>query len=211
MTSKQMRRRSRYVATSTLCLGASSDAFTRSVLCLEERPMLWVNACVGSVIKGPRVTASEMGLGRPPGDPPGTPPGPPRKSLTPGGGKFPGNFPGPGAPPRGTPPGTPPGDPPGTPLGPPLGTPFWAPLGRPYIYTMVFLDPPEWGSRRVHFVPPLGDPPGGGPPGPRGAKKCTFFWVFNNSPSRDSLVPFFRFFGTPPRTGAWVGSVFIAP
>ena len=23
------------------------------------------------------------------------------------------------------------------------------------------------------------------PPGPRGAKKCTFFWVFNNSPSRD--------------------------
>ena len=29
-----------------------------------------------------------------------------------------------------------------------------------------------------------GGPPGT-PPGPRGAKKCTFFWVFNNSPSRD--------------------------
>ena len=143
---------------------------------------------------------SGMGLGRPPGDtPPGTPPGP--------GGARRENFReisrGPGAPPRGTPPGTP--------LGPPLGTPFWAPLGRPYIYTIVFLDPPEWGSRRVHFVPPLGDPPGGGPPGPRGAKKCTFFWVFNNSPSRDSLVPFFGSRGHPPRTGVWVGSVFIAP
>ena len=31
---------------------------------------------------------------------------------------------------------------------------------------------------------------------PKKAKKCTFFWVFNNSPSRDSLVPFFRFFPT---------------
>jgi len=31
---------------------------------------------------------------------------------------------------------------------------------------------------------PLGGPPGGPP---RGAKTCTFFWAFNNSPSRDSL------------------------
>ena len=37
--------------------------------------------------------------------------------------------------------------------------------------------------------------PPGGPP--RGGKKCTFFWVFNNSPSRDSLVPFF----SPPFLG----------
>ena len=26
---------------------------------------------------------------------------------------------------------------------------------------------------------------------PKNPKKCTFFWVFNNSPSRDSLGPFF--------------------
>ena len=35
--------------------------------------------------------------------------------------------------------------------------------------------------------PPGEGPPGGAPPG--GAKKCTFFWVFNNSPSRDSFGP----------------------
>ena len=36
--------------------------------------------------------------------------------------------------------------------------------------------------------------PGQGPQGgpPRGAKKCTFFWVFNNSPSRDKNLDFFH-------------------
>ena len=37
----------------------------------------------------------------------------------------------------------------------------------------------------MHFCPAPGAPPGR-------AKKCTFFWVFNNSPSRDSLGHFFR-------------------
>merc|ERR1712240_676060 len=56
---------------------------------------------------------------------------------------------------------------------------------------------------------PLGPPVGGPPWGGRaagGAKKCTFFWVFNNSPSRDNLKFFFPrgpprdpHFG-PPRT-----------
>ena len=165
MTSKQMRRRSRYVATSTLCLGASSDAFTRSVLCLEERPMLWVNACVGSVIKGPRVTASEMASGGLPATPPWGPPWDPPGARGRPPGKFPGNFPGA----RGAPPGDPPGDPPGTPRtaltpgggkfpgnfpgpgapprGTPPGTPRGPPRGPPW-------DPP-WGP---HFGPPWGGP-----------------------------------------------------
>ena len=51
---------------------------------------------------------------------------------------------------------------------------------------------------------PLETPPGTPRPGPRVHKKCTFFWVFNNSPSRDSLVGFFGQFGTvwePPSLG----------
>jgi len=51
-----------------------------------------------------------------------------------------------------------------------------------------------WG---VHFATPRGAPlpPGRGAP-PGGAKKCTFFWVFNNSPSRDKSEDFFfHFFG----------------
>ena len=39
-----------------------------------------------------------------------------------------------------------------------------------------------------------GRPPGGVP---RVHKKCTFFWVFNNSPSRDSLAAFFGLPRTP--------------
>ena len=51
--SKQMHRRSRYVATSMLCLGASSDASMRSMLCLGDRPMHWVQRdSVGSMING---------------------------------------------------------------------------------------------------------------------------------------------------------------
>ena len=40
-----------------------------------------------------------------------------------------------------------------------------------------------WGAREP--------PPGGAP---RVHKKCTFFWVFNNSPSRDRIRAFFFFF-----------------
>lgn len=70
--------------------------------------------------------------------------------------------------------------------------------------------------------PPLETPPGTPRPGPRVHKKCTFFWVFNNSPSRDSLVAFFGQFGTvwdtpslgqferiPGRIGNSPGLVFI--
>jgi len=50
----------------------------------------------------------------------------------------------------------------------------------------------------------------GGPPG--GAKKCTFFWVFNNSPSRDRILLFWHFWsksgppGDPPFWGLFWGS-----
>ena len=60
---------------------------------------------------------------------------------------------------------------------------------------------------------PLGPPVGGPPWGGRaagGAKKCTFFWVFNNSPSRDNLKFFFPrgpprdpHFGPPPDPPFW--------
>jgi len=60
--------------------------------------------------------------------------------------------------------------------------------------------------------PPRGPPPGrggprGAPRGPRGGPRCTFFWVFNNSPIRDKnsdpqkwgfLPPRGRFQGPPP-------------
>ena len=51
---------------------------------------------------------------------------------------------------------------------------------------ILYYRPPLWGGPPgVPFLAPRGAPP------PRGAKKCTFFWVFNNSPSRDSLGPLF--------------------
>ena len=43
---------------------------------------------------------------------------------------------------------------------------------------------------------PFWDPRGA----PRGAKKCTFFWVFNNSPSRDKILG--QFLG-PPGHPVW--------
>ena len=62
---------------------------------------------------------------------------------------------------------------------------------------------------------PPGPPPGppGPPGGPRGGSRCTFFWVFNNSPSRDSRNPPDGFSGVPPwggirgvyRGGIWGG------
>ena len=57
---------------------------------------------------------------------------------------------------------------------------------------ILYYRPPLWGGPPgVPFLAPRGAPP------PRGAKKCTFFWVFNNSPSRDSLGHFFH----PPILG----------
>ena len=101
---------------------------------------------------------------------------------------------------RGGAPGAPPAGRPGRPRGGRKSAPREAP-NRAHFGT-VFL------GLSYYFVLEMGVPggsrrgtPGGcifGPPGrgaPRGAKKCTFFWVFNNSPSRDSLGPFFG----PPR------------
>jgi len=118
--------------------------------------------------------------------PPGAPrPGAPARENFPGG---PGG--GPGGPPRGGPPGAPRDPPPGPHFGPVLGV---------YIYILrSYTGGPAGGA----LWAPQGGPPRGGP---RGAKKCTFFWVFNNSPSRDSLGPFFGPPRDPPRTGYSVG------
>ena len=109
-----------------------------------------------------------------PGAPGGARPGGPRRGA--------GNFPGPGGP-RGRGPGGPPGGPKWGPRGPPK----W-PLFGAYYYSFCTKKGGPGGVPPGCTVPP-------GAPGPRGAKKCTFFWVFNNSPSRDSFGPFF---GTPP-------------
>ena len=138
----------------------------------------------------------------PSGHPPKTPP----KRGFPGGenpgGKFRENFPGPGGPGPARP-GRPARGSPGAPGTPPRNGPFWA-LIMVYLFRNGVNPPPRRDPARVHFWHP-----------PGGCKKCTFFWVFNNSPSRDSLVTFFRFFrsrgvpgnppkpppGTPPRRG----------
>ena len=105
---------------------------------------------------------------------------------------VPGGPPG-GAPrggPRG-PPGAPPGPPaPGAPRGPP-GPPGRGP-GRdpqmaPFLGQLYYILYYSGGVFGAPFGAPRGGAPRGGPPG--GAKKCTFFWVFNNSPSRDSFGP----------------------
>ena len=101
--------------------------------------------------------------------------------------------------PRAAPPGAPrepPRDPPGDPSGDPL-------LGA-NIYSFCITGG-IWGPP---WYPPWGPPrgPPGAPPG--GGKKCTFFWVFNNSPSRDSLGPFFGPPGDPPWDGHMGGMPF---
>ena len=110
-----------------------------------------------------------------PGTPPGAPRGPGKKFR-----KFPARGPpGPG----------PPGGPPGAPRGPLRGPPAGGPIYILFIH-----------KRGPGGAPP-GGPPGGAPPG--GGKMCTFFWVFNNSPSRDKNWTFF-----PPRgqgPGRWIG------
>ena len=110
-------------------LGASSDASMRSMLCLEVTPMHWVNACVGSVIKAPRVDLWRWASGGPPA---GTPLGPPPGARAPRRENFPGNFPGGRA--GGGAPGAPPG-PPGDPVRDPPGDPILGPPGEAlYIY-----------------------------------------------------------------------------
>ena len=111
-------------------------------------------------------------------------PGPGGPRGRPGGNFRPRGAPGPGGP----------GGPPGGQNRAPAGPLEWALFG-PFSYIICIT---QGGSRGV--------PPGctiwpRGPPGPRGAKKCTFFWVFNNSPSRDSFLGFFGPPGQGPRTG----------
>ena len=107
-------------------------------------------------------------------------PGPPRPAPPgPGAPRGRGRPPGPGRPPPGGAPGTPREAPREAPPGPPFGARFGA-----YIYGFRTSYPPDGGPQGVHFGTPR-EAPRGPPRG--GAKKCTFFWVFNNSPSRDSL------------------------
>lgn len=146
------------------------------MLCLGGSTDALRVACVACVTRcrlGQCLYDTPEASGRHLGDrPPGAPraPGPP-----------PGKFPAPGAHF---------GPLPDPSLGPILG-PFWG----LYIYYLVYIGPPQRGLPGVPFWAPPGGPPGGPP---RGAKKCTFFWVFNNSPSRDSLVPFFGSRRVPP-------------
>ena len=122
------------------------------------------------------------------------------REASPGPGRPRGKFPARAAP-RGPRPGGPPGAPKWAsrePLREPQNGPILEPLWGPIYILFCITDPPFWGVRQGALFAPPGDPPGGGPPGdPPGGKKCTFFWVFNNSPSRDSLGPFFRFFRVP--------------
>ena len=120
-----------------------------------------------------------------PGPPPATPPNRAsrtrvraRENFRENFGKFPGAGPG-----R-------PGTPAGTPRRDPQNGPENGPFFGPYIVYMYITDPPGRGCQEGALLAPPRGPPGGG-------KKCTFFWVFNNSPSRDSLVPFF----SPPFLG----------
>ena len=161
---KQMRDRSRSVATVTLCLGYTTDALRVSA------------SPVGALITGPPDRFRDPSRDLPP-EPPGRGSPRVRARVPPGGAPRP---PAPGAPPGA------PGRPRDAPGRPPVRGPVWARF-RDYIYIILYYSggiwAPAWGCT---FVPPAG-PPGGPPRG--GAKKCTFFWVFNNSPSRDSLVP----------------------
>ena len=120
--------------------------------------------------------------------------------------------------------------------GPLSGTPFWDPLLGPH-FGPLFGAPARPGGEicpprargqiwpfpvqiyiYLYYSGPPGPPVGGPPWGGRaagGAKKCTFFWVFNNSPSRDNLKfffprdgfrdpPFWAPFWTPPgRVWLW--------
>ena len=94
------------------------------------------------------------------------------------------------------------------PFRPPKKDPFWR-----HIYMFYITNPPKRGSQEGSKMDPPRGPPRGVPRGPvRGGKKCTFFWVFNNSPSRDSLGHFFAPPGTAPLGqdgGSTVGSVLI--
>ena len=111
-------------------------------------------------------------------------------------GKFPGAGPG-----R-------PGTPAGTPRRDPQNGPENGPFFGPYIVYMYITDPPGRGCQEGALLAPPGGPP-------RGGKKCTFFWVFNNSPSRDSLRPpraffpsrFWGQFGGYPFGSVFIGSI----
>ena len=131
----------------------------------------------GGPLLGPPWTPPQTPL--PGGSPRGAPRAPPRKIS----GKFPGRA-------RGAP-----GGPRGAPGGPgrdPSRTPRLGPQGA--IFS-IFSS--SWGAPRPPSLGYPPRPPSRGAPGgaPRGGPACTFFWVFNNSPSRDKMG---HFPGPPP-------------
>ena len=137
--------------------------------------------------------------GHPPGTPPGTPPGPPPRDPPARGRPGRENFPGPGRAGPGRPgPARAPRAAPGGPGGAPAREAQFGAIPGPFIIFLVFIwgvTPPPEATRAT----PPGSP-GSPRPGP-GPKKCTFFWVFNNSPSRDSLGHFFDPPPEPPSPG----------
>ena len=150
-----------------------------------------------AVLMSPSDRALDTPKNTPKNTPPDTPQKPPQKGGSRGGenpgGKFRENFPGPGGPGPARP---------GRPARGSPGAPRDTPPGRPILGPNYGLFIQKWGKSTPRRDPARGAllaPPGGG------CKKCTFFWVFNNSPSRDSLVTFFRFFrsrgvpGNPPK------------
>ena len=180
---------SRYVATAMLCLGdmtvARANCDSRSRAC-------------GGVIIGPRAPCQIRSQATPPRHPPGR--GGP--GLGPGRGEIPEIRKFRKIPPPGRPGARAPKWAENRTRNRGPGSPEWAALRIPCTLYWLF-DPPRRGPELGALWHP-GTPPRGG--FPRGDKKCTFFWVFNNSPSRDSLAPFFDPPRDPPFWPFW-GSV----
>ena len=168
-------------------------------------------------MQGSRSTEGRPTYSDPPiprGGPPSRPGSPDPASARAAPARARGPGPGPGV--RGRLPGRPPGDPgPGPFSRPWLGVPGEGPEPPFWTEKRPFFDPfsvffctirPYFGRNRPFsgVLDPPQDPLPGTPtqglprPGGRGSwkirKKCTFCWVFNNSPSRDKKFPdFFDF------------------
>ena len=196
--SKQMHRRSRYIATSMLCLGATLMHHAQHAMLGSSTDALggWVSDYMSSrdgpgyppgyLLGHPMDTPWSPGPGAGPGTLSGTtpwsPPGIPARPARARPGKFPGReIPGrPGARAGGeiSPRKSRPGGLPGTPREPPPGTHFWASQGH-YIHILLQLTPLFWGVwEGAFFTPPGGCPRGwpGPPPGrPGRGKKVHIF------------------------------------
>ena len=192
-SSKQMHRRSRYVATSMLCLEQAPMHPRVACYAWEIAPMHRVQrASVGSVITGQRWT-SEMdlrtGSWRPPGTPPsGSPPGPGRA--------------GPGRP-------GPPGAARAPPLGASPGAPFWG-LQELLVLLFPISRPPKGGvpgnpPGNPPRAPPLGGCPGRPGPAPGCTKSAHFFGYLITLPVGTVWALFFP----PPGTATPLGGALV--